>query len=84
MDLAIQLTAVLHAGSWVTCHSFLNHRLCFSKLSRPGKWLLRFESVILHSLYAEALEAVKSQAALWVSSSELIWIYSDINIEAKR
>jgi hypothetical protein len=65
-----QLTAVLHAGSWITCQSFLNPRLCFSRLSRPGRQLLRPESVILpvDNLYAEAIEAVKSWVALSVSS----------------
>jgi hypothetical protein len=29
---ATQLTAVLHAGSPVTCHNFLNIRLCFNTL----------------------------------------------------
>jgi hypothetical protein len=81
MVLATQLSAVLHAGSRVTFQSFLNLRLCFSKLSRQGIYLLRSESVILlvDSLYAEAIEAVKSRAALSASSSEFIWILGEIN-----
>jgi hypothetical protein len=75
MVLATQLNADLYAGSWVTCHSLLNLRLCF-RLSRPGRSLLRFKSVILlvDSLYTKAIEAVKSQAALSASSPELVWI----------
>jgi hypothetical protein len=77
--------AVLHAGSRVTCHSFLNLRLYFSKFSRPGMSLLRSEGVILlvDSLYAEAIETVKLQAALSASYSELICILGEINSEAK-
>jgi hypothetical protein len=47
--------------------------------------LLRSESVILlvDCLYAEAIKAVKSQAALLASSSELIWILGETNLEAK-
>jgi hypothetical protein len=36
MVLVTHSTTVLHAGSQVTCHSFLNLRLCFSRLSRPA------------------------------------------------
>jgi hypothetical protein len=81
MVLATLLTSVLHAGSRVSCHSFLNLRLCLSKLSRPGTSLLRSESVIflVDSLYGEAIEAVKSRAALSASSFGLIWIPSKIN-----
>ena len=45
--------------------------------------LSRSESVILlvDSLYAEAIEAVKSRAALSASSSELIWILGEISFE---
>jgi hypothetical protein len=46
MVLATQLTAVLHAGSRVTYLSLLDLRLCFSRLSRPGRSLLRSEIVI--------------------------------------
>jgi hypothetical protein len=83
--LVTQLTAVLHAGSWVTCCSFLNLHLCFSRLTRPGRYLLRSESVILHldSLYAEAIEAVKSLTTLSASSPKLIWILDEFNSEAR-
>jgi hypothetical protein len=80
MVMATQLSAVLYAGSRVTCHIFLNLRLCFSKLSRPGTSLLKSESVILllESLYAEAIGAVPSRAALSASFAELIWILGEI------
>jgi hypothetical protein len=46
--------------------------------------LLMFESVILlvDSLYAEVIEAVKSRATLSASSSEFVWILDEINSEA--
>jgi hypothetical protein len=85
MVLVTQLTAVLHAASWVIYHSFLNLHLGFSRLSRPGRLLLRSKSVILlvDSLYAEAIEAVKSRATLWASSPKLIWIPGEIDSEAR-
>jgi hypothetical protein len=44
-----------------------------------------FESVtlLLASLYAEAIEHVKSRAALSASTQELISILGDINSEAR-
>jgi hypothetical protein len=44
------------------------------------------ESIILPVviLYAEAIEEVKSRAALSASSSELIWILGEMNSEVKR
>jgi hypothetical protein len=55
----------------VTCHNFLNLHLCFSKLPKLGMSLLMPESVILFAanLHAEAIEAIKSRAALLASSS---------------
>jgi hypothetical protein len=54
-------------------------------LSRSDMSLLRSESVTLlvESLHAEAIEAVKSRAALSASFSELICILGEINSEAK-
>jgi hypothetical protein len=54
-------------------------------LTRRGRSLLRSESVILlvDSLYAEAIETVKSQATLSASLSMLIWILGEINSEAR-
>jgi hypothetical protein len=76
---ATQLTAVLHAGFRVTCHSFLNLRLCFSRLSRKSRSLI----FLLDSKNAEAIEVVKSRAALSVSSLELIWILGEIHSETR-
>jgi hypothetical protein len=83
--LATPLSAVLHAGSRVTCYNFLNLHLCFSKLSIPGMSLIRSEGVnlLLDNLYAEAIEAVKSQAAQSDLSSQLTWILVEINSEAE-
>jgi hypothetical protein len=56
--LATILTVVLHGGSRVTCRSFLNLPTCFTRLSRPGRPLLRSEILmfLVHSLYAKALK----------------------------
>jgi hypothetical protein len=83
--LATQFTAVLHGGSRVTCHIFLNLRLCFSRLFKPGRSLFRSKSIILlvDNLDAEATEAVKLRAALSASSPKLIWILGKINSEAR-
>jgi hypothetical protein len=85
MVLATQLSAVLHVKSRVNCHTFFNLWLCFGRLSRAGIQLFRSGSVIFHidSLYAEAIESVKSQAALWGSSPDLVWILGEINSEAR-
>jgi hypothetical protein len=70
IDFVTQLNSVLHAGSLVSCHNFLSLRLYFNSLSRPGISLFMSEIVILlvASLYAEAIEAVKSRAALSAST----------------
>jgi hypothetical protein len=67
------------------CHSFLNLRSRFSRLCRPGRSLLRSDSVILlvDSLYAEAIEAVNSWATLSPPSPELISIVGAINPETR-
>jgi hypothetical protein len=64
--LVTRLTAALHAGSLVSCHNFLSLCFCFSKWSNPCRSLFMCESVTLlvDSLYAEAIEAVKSRATL--------------------
>jgi hypothetical protein len=69
-----QLTADLHAGSLVSCHSFLSVCLCFNNRSKPGRLLFMFESVTLlvDSLYGEATEAVKLRAALSASTPRVI------------
>jgi hypothetical protein len=82
--LVIQFNAVLHAGSRVSCHNFLSLFLCSSSRSMPGISQFRSEIVIflVDSIYAEALEAAKSRAAL-SASVELIWIFGDTKSEAK-
>jgi hypothetical protein len=47
MVFVTQLTAILQAGSQVTCHSFLNLHICFNRVSRLCTSLLRSESVSL-------------------------------------
>jgi hypothetical protein len=65
IDFVTQLTAVLHARSSVYCQNFLSLRLCMNSRSRPGILLFMSESVTLlvASLYAEAIEAVNWRAA---------------------
>jgi hypothetical protein len=69
-----QLTAVLHAGSLVSCYNIPSLCLCFNNWSKPGRSLFISESVTLlvDSLYADAIEAVKSRAALSASTLDLI------------
>jgi hypothetical protein len=78
-----QSTVGLHAGSLVSCHNFLNPYF-FNKRSKPGRSLFRSERVILlvANLYAEAIEAVKSRAALSASSPELISVLAYTEAEA--
>jgi hypothetical protein len=61
IDFVTQLTAVLHAGSLVSCHNFLSLRLCFNSRSRSEISLFMSEIVTLlvANLYAEAIEVVK-------------------------
>lgn len=74
MVLVTHLTAVLHAGSRLSCHNFLSLCFCFSWQSRPGRLLFRSEraSLLVDRLYSEAIEAVKSHVALSASSSEAL------------
>jgi hypothetical protein len=83
--LATQLTAVLYSASRVTWHGFINLCLCYIRRSRPGTSLFKSESAILlvYSLYAKPIEAVKSRAALSAASPELILILGEINSEAR-
>jgi hypothetical protein len=80
IDFVTHLTSVLHAGSLVSCL-----RLCSNSRSRPGISLFMSASVtiLVVSLCAEAVEAVKSRAALSASSPKLISILDDINSEAR-
>jgi hypothetical protein len=75
-----QLTAVLHAGSFVSCHNFVSLCLCFNKRSSLSRSLFMSESVTLlvDSLYAEAIEAVKQRAALSAFTPEWISILGEV------
>jgi hypothetical protein len=69
-----QLAAILHAGSWVSLHSFSSLCLPFNRRSNPGTlWFFvsENETLLVSSLYAETIEAVKSRTSLSASSSEL-------------
>jgi hypothetical protein len=78
------MTAFLHPGSLVSCHNFLFLFSFFNSRSKPGRSLFNSDKVILlvDSLYAEAIEAVKALAALSASAPELISILGDIQFEA--
>jgi hypothetical protein len=80
-----QLSAVLHAGYLVSYHNLHSLCLSFNNRSKPGSLLLRSKSVILlvDSLYAEAIEAEKSRAALSASTPDLCSILGDINSDAR-
>jgi hypothetical protein len=83
--LVTQFTAVLHAGSRVSCHNFLSLCLCFISQPRPDGPQLRSEIVVVlvDSLYAVGTEATKSRAALPASVQELIWILGNTKAEAR-
>jgi hypothetical protein len=74
IDFETQLTAFLPSGSLVSCHNFV---ILFLYFNRPGRSLFNSDKAILlvHNLYAEAIEAVKARAA---SAPELISILGDI------
>jgi hypothetical protein len=40
-------------------------------------------TLLVDNLYAKAIEVVKSRAALSASTPELIYIFGDINLEAR-
>jgi hypothetical protein len=75
------LTAVLHAGSRVSCYSFRSLCLCFNQRFNSGiSWLFmsKSETLFVDSLYAKAVQTVKSAAALSASSFGLISSLGDI------
>jgi hypothetical protein len=53
-----QFTAVLHAVSRVSCHNFLDLRLCFNSRSEPDRSLFKSKTVTLlvDSLYTPRLQ----------------------------
>jgi hypothetical protein len=67
-----QFTAVLHAGSPVSCHNILNFLLCFNESSTPGVSYFPPKIVVFlaHNLYSVAREAAKSLAASQASLEE--------------
>jgi hypothetical protein len=77
----IKSNALLHIGSLVSCHSFLNLFLCFSNLSKPGISLFNSEGWTL--LYAEVMGFINLSAALSDSTPELISILDDIKVETR-
>jgi hypothetical protein len=81
---ATHLTAILHAGYLVSCHTFLSLCLLYAKLSKPGRSLFKSESLTLlvDNLYAKATWAVKFRAALSASSPEIISFLGEIKLEA--
>jgi predicted transcriptional regulator YheO len=83
-DFVTQLTGALDVGSLVSCHNFLSLFFSFNSRSKPGCSVLTSESVtfLVDNLYAKAMEAVKSQAALSASIPVLISSLGDINSEA--
>jgi hypothetical protein len=84
IDFATQSTVVLHAGALVSCHNFSSLFFGFNSRSKPGRSVLTSESVtfLADNLNAEAIEAVKSWAALSNSIPVLISSLGDINSEA--
>jgi hypothetical protein len=75
-----QFTAVLHAGSLVSCHNFLIFLLYLNRRSRPGGSLFNYDKVILliDSLNSDVIDAVKRRSALSAFTPELISTLGDI------
>jgi len=67
--LVTQLSAILHAGSLVSCHNFRSLRFSCRKTHCFG---LRM-CMRVCSLYAKAMEAVKGLAAFTASSTVSVW-----------
>jgi hypothetical protein len=71
-----QLTAFYMLDPWFLATFFRSICLCFNSRPIPGNSLLRFKYVILlvYSLYAEEIQAVKLRAYLLASIPDLISI----------
>jgi hypothetical protein len=80
-----QFTSILHPGSLVSCHNFLILFLYFNNRCRPDRLLFNSNKVILlvDSLYADEIEALKAHTALLASITELISTLGDIRFEAR-
>jgi hypothetical protein len=85
MAFVTQLTAVLNAGSPISCHNFLSLCFCFNSRSKPERSVFTSEIVILlvDNLYADAIETMKPRAALSASTPVLISNLGDIKSEAR-
>jgi hypothetical protein len=75
----------LQAGSLVSCHYFLSLCFCFNSRSKPGSSVITSEilTLLVDNLYADAVEAVNSHAALSASTPVLISNLGDIKSEAR-
>jgi hypothetical protein len=85
IELETEFTSVFHSESLVSCYNFLILFLYFNSRSRPGRSLFNSDKVILlvDSLYAGAIQAVKARAALSASIPESISTLGDIKFEAR-
>jgi hypothetical protein len=72
MAFVTKLTAVLQAGSLFSCHNFLSLCVCFNSRSKPGMLVFTSEilTLLVDNLYADAIEAVNSRAALLAPASQ--------------
>jgi hypothetical protein len=64
--LVTHFTAVLHAGSQVSCHNFRSLCLCFKRGPRSGRSHFRSESMIflVESQHTEAIGTIKPPASV--------------------
>jgi hypothetical protein len=70
MAFVTQLTAVLQAGSLVSCYNFLSLCFCFNTRSKPGRSVFtsKILTLLVDTLYADVIEAVNSRAAISAST----------------
>jgi hypothetical protein len=79
-DFETQLTACLHLGSLVSCTNSSSFSYTWTAgLGQVDRCLI-LTILLVDSLYAEAIEAVKERAALSTSAPELISILGDIKL----
>jgi hypothetical protein len=75
-----QLTAVLHAGSQVSCHIFVASAYILAiDLGQEDRYVI----LLVDNLYAEAIDAVKSRVTLSASIPKLASNLGDISSEAR-
>jgi hypothetical protein len=75
-----QLTAVLHAGALVSCHSFLSLCLCFNKWSKPGRSLLMSRRV---TLLVDSLYICRGNRGCEIAR-RFIGFYPQLNFDSRR